>query len=171
MPDEVIYLLHARYFAAGMTSMPVPPVVPAFELDLMTYEPPRWFSPVPPGWPAVLAVGALLGVPWLVDPVLAGISVFLAYALLKHVYPLRTARYATALLAASPWFLFLGMSFMTHMLTLTCALCGFQLQQSAIVRRRSIDTSVTTRDDTCHGRAGGYRNYLCTSLRRIEGMG
>jgi 4-amino-4-deoxy-L-arabinose transferase-like glycosyltransferase len=122
VPDEVVYFLHARYFAAGLTSMPLPPVVPAFELDLMSYEATRWFSPVPPGWPAVLAVGAYFAVPWLVNPVLTGISVLLAYALLKTLYSRRTARYATALLAASPWFLFLGMSFMTHMLTLTCAL-------------------------------------------------
>ncbi len=122
VPDEVVYLQHARYFAAGMLTMPAPPVPAAFDLDLMSFEPTRWFSPVPPGWPATLAIGARVGVPWLVNPVLAGLCVFLAYVLLTHLYPRRVARYATVLLAVSPWFLFLGMSFMTHMLTLACAL-------------------------------------------------
>ena len=122
VPDEVVYLYHARYFADGRLSMPAPPVAAAFDLDLMNYEPTRWFSPVPPGWPAALAVGVLAGVPWLVNPVLAGLNVVLTYVLLGHLYSRRVARYATALLAASPWFLFLAMSFMTHMSTLTCAL-------------------------------------------------
>jgi hypothetical protein len=122
VPDEVNYLIHARYFADGMWTMPAPTVPAAFDLDLMTYEPTQWYSPVPPGWPAVLAVGAFFGMPWLVNPVLAGLSVRLAYALFLHWYTRRTARYAAALLACSPWFLFLGMSYMTHMFTLTCAL-------------------------------------------------
>ena len=64
IPDEIAYIVHARYFAQGASSMPLPPVAEAFELDLMTYEDDRWYSPVPPGWPAVLAVGERMGVGW-----------------------------------------------------------------------------------------------------------
>jgi 4-amino-4-deoxy-L-arabinose transferase-like glycosyltransferase len=122
VPDEVVYLQHARYLAEGMLSMPVPPVPAAFELDLMESEPHRWFSPVPPGWPFMLAVGAFAGAPWLVNPLLAGVNVLLAYVVLAALYPVRIARLSAVLLAASPWFLFLGMSYMTHMFMLTCAL-------------------------------------------------
>lgn len=122
VPDEVVYLYHARYFAEGLLTMPLPPVPAAFDVDLMSYEPTRWFSPVPPGWPAVLALGAFVGLPWLVNPLLAGIAVGLAYSLLCELYARRVARWATLLLACSPWFLFLGMSYMTHTMTLTCAL-------------------------------------------------
>lgn len=124
VPDEVCYLYHARYFAEGLLTMPPPPVPAGFDTDLMTLEPTRWFSPVPPGWPAVLAVGAYLGVPWLVNPVLGGIAVALAYALLRRLYPRRVARYATLLLALSPWHVFLAMSYMTHTFTLVCALAA-----------------------------------------------
>jgi hypothetical protein len=122
VPDEVVYLHHARYFAAGQLTMPTPPVQAAFDVDLFSYEPSRWFSPVPPGWPAVLAVGVLAGVPWLVNPVLGAFCVLLTYVLLRGLYPRRIARYATGLLAVSPWFLFLAMSYMTHMVTLAAAL-------------------------------------------------
>src|SRR5215831_9543956 len=67
VPDEVGYLYHARYFARGMLTMPAPPVPAAFQLDLFTYEPYGWYSPVPPGWLAVLAVGAWASVRWLVN--------------------------------------------------------------------------------------------------------
>lgn len=124
VPDEVVYLFHARYFAAGQLAMALPPVPEAFSVDLMSYQPARWFSPVPPGWPAILSLGALLGAPWLVNPILAGVNIVLAYLLLRELVPSRTARIATVLLAASPWHLFMAMSFMTHTATLSCALAA-----------------------------------------------
>ena len=122
VPDEVTALLQARYFADGMATMPLPAVPAAFDVDLMTYESTRWFSPLSPGWSAVLALGVLIGAPWLVNPVLAGLNILLTYLLLQHLYTRREARWAVVLLAVSPWFLFMGMSFMTHMLTLACGL-------------------------------------------------
>ena len=122
VPDELHDLYHARYFAAGMLTMPAPPVPAAFDMDLMNYEPTRWYSPVAPGWPAVLAAGVAAGVPWAVNPVLTGVNVLLAYLVLGHLYHRRVTRLATVLLALSPWAIFLGMSFMTQTVTLTCAL-------------------------------------------------
>ena len=124
VPDELAYLFQARYFAHGMLAVPPPPVQAAFDVDLLSYEATRWFSPVPPGWPAVLALGARLGAPWLVNPVLAGINVLLASLLLQRLYDRRTARLGLILLAASPWHLFLAMSYMTHTFAFTCALIG-----------------------------------------------
>jgi hypothetical protein len=121
VPDEVVYLLQARYLAEGQLSMPLPPVPAGFNIDLLHYEATRFYSPVPPGWPFVLAVGAWLGVPWLVNPVLGGVAVILAYLLLSEFLPGPTARLATVLLATSPWFLFMSMNFMTHTLSLVCA--------------------------------------------------
>jgi hypothetical protein len=122
IPDEVSYLYQARYFAAGMLTMPLPPVPEAINLDLMYYAQDRWFSPLPLGWAGVLALGSLVGVPWLVNPVLAGVAVLLTFSLVRYLYGQGTARLTVLLLAASPWFLFLAMSFMTHTLTLVLAL-------------------------------------------------
>ena len=122
VPDEVAYLLPARYFAEGRITLPLPAVPDAFNVDLMTYQATRWFSPVNPGWPAILAVGALAGLPWLVNPLLAGLNVLLAYRFLRGIYPRRTARIAVLLFAVSPWNLFMAMNIMPHTATLTCAL-------------------------------------------------
>jgi len=122
IPDEVVYLYHARYLASGMIFMPAPPVPAAFDLDLMNFEPDRWFSPVPLGWPLMLTAGVLLHGVWLVNPVLAGVNVLLIDALLRELYDRRTARMAVLLLCASPWYIFMGMNLMPHMFTLTCAL-------------------------------------------------
>ena len=115
VPDEVSYLYQARTFAAGAVDMPAPPVRGAFDVDLMSYEADRWFSPVPPGWGGVLSIGVRLGVPWLVNPVLAGIGVLLSYLVGWRLYDRRVGTLAAGLLAVSPWYLFLGMSLMTHL--------------------------------------------------------
>lgn len=124
VPDEIVYLWQARYFAEGRLQLPAPPVAAAFDVDLLFYEPGRVFSPLPPGWPALLAVGVRLGAPWLVNPLLSGLCVLLLHALMRRLDTPRTARLATLLLATSPWFLFLGMSLMTHSATLACALAA-----------------------------------------------
>ncbi|MGD8277922.1 MAG: glycosyltransferase family 39 protein, partial [Gemmatimonadota bacterium] len=122
VPDEVSYLIQARYFAAGRLTMPAPPVQSAFDLDLMTFEPAHWYSPLPPAWPSVLAIGVKLGVPWLVNPVLTGVVVLLAWLFVSDVYDRRTARLTTLLFCVSPWFLWMGASLMNHQLSLACAM-------------------------------------------------
>jgi hypothetical protein len=122
--DEVVYLLHANYLAHGMLAMPLPPVPEAFNIDLMIYEPDRWFSAFPPGWPAMLALGSLFGVPWLVNPLLAGLCVLLAYALTREILSRGSARLVVLLMCLSPWFIFLAMSFMAHIFTLACVLAA-----------------------------------------------
>ena len=130
VPDEVAYFYHARYFAEGLLSMPLPPVPEAFNVDLMHYEAERWYSPFPPGWPAVLAVGMKLGAGWLVNPLLNGVNVLLGYLLLARLYDRPTARLGLILLCTSPWFLFMGMNLMAHTSTLTCTLfAGLALVQ------------------------------------------
>jgi len=124
IPDEVAYLFHARYFALGRLWLDAPPVEEAFRLGLVAIENGRWYSPVLPSWPAVLAVGARFGAGYLVNPVLAALNVILAYGMLGHLYERRTARLGTLLLAVSPWFLFLGMSFMQHMLSMAATLAA-----------------------------------------------
>ena len=168
VPDEVVYLLQARYLADGMLSMPLPPAPLAFNLDLMHYEATRWYSPVPPGWPFVLAAGAWLGVPWLVNPVIGAVNLLLAHALLSTMYERRVVRLATLFLAGSPWFVFMAMNFMTHQLTLCLALAG----AVAVARLRA------DRDRPGHPRAttiawtfaGGLAIGGASLVRPLEGL-
>ncbi len=122
VPDEVAYLIQAGYFAAGKLSLVAPPVPGAFNVDLFLYEPTGVYSAMPPGWPFVLALGSGIGLAWLVNPILAGVNILLCHRLLRECYDAPTAALGTVLLALSPWHLFLGMSFMSHTVTLGLAL-------------------------------------------------
>lgn len=132
IPDEVVYLFHAKYFAQGLLALPLPPVLEAFDMDLMMFEEQRWYCPVPPGWPAILAVGSYFGIPWLVNPILAGISVLLAYMLLRELFNKGMSRLILLLFALSPWQIFLAMSFLTH----TASLVTTLLSALAVARMR-----------------------------------
>ena len=122
IPDEVAYIYHARYLADGKLYTAAPPVQDAFDVYLMQFDGDRWYPAPPIGWPMILAIGELVGLPWLVNPVLGGINILLAYLLLTELYSRRLAKISIFLLAISPWYVFMAMNFMTHMFTLTCAL-------------------------------------------------
>jgi hypothetical protein len=134
LPDEVAYLIQARSFAEGILWLPPPPVPGAFSVDLLYFGADKVYSVFPPGWAAVLALGVLIGAPWVVNPGLAALNVLLAFLLLDRLYDRRTARIGAVLMACSPWSLFLGMSYMAHQFTLTCALSA---AVGVVVTRRS----------------------------------
>jgi hypothetical protein len=122
VPDEVAYLFHARYLAQGVLAIDTPPVHRAFETYLTTASPQGWYSVVAPGWPAVLAMGAAVGAEHWVNPLLSGVNVLLVALLLHAWYGRRTRQTGVVLMAASPWQIFLGMSYMPQTTTLTLAL-------------------------------------------------
>ena len=159
VPDEVSYLFQAKYFAAGKLYLPAPPNAAAFEVGQVYSDGQKWFGYGFPGWPAVLAVGVLLRVPWLVNPLLAGVVVLLAHQLITRLYSRRIAHASVLLLAASPWFLFMSSNFMTHTLSLVLSLGGLlsiELQR----RSRSLWWSV----------AGGLCLGAMVLTRPLEGV-
>lgn len=73
--DSIAQLFQARIFAEGMLRAPAPALPEFFQYHHMILQDGRWWSQYPPGHPAVLLVGVLLGAPWLVDPLMGGLFV------------------------------------------------------------------------------------------------
>jgi hypothetical protein len=117
--DEAAYLFQARTFAAGLlVAPPLPPgVSSAFEYYLLDSTSTGWFAPTAPGWPAVLAVGVVAGVPWLVNPMLGGLALFLSHRFVERCTDRATANIVALLMATSPWFIGTSASLMTHALS------------------------------------------------------
>jgi len=120
--DSVSYLFQAKYFSTGRLYLPAPPDADSFAVSHVLNDGTKWFAYGFPGWPAVLALGVLAGVPWLVNPFLGGLAVLLTHTLLRRLYGRATAHAAVLLLAASPWFLIMSASYMTHPVSLVWAL-------------------------------------------------
>jgi hypothetical protein len=120
--DSVTYLFQAKTFALGRLWVPAPPEPAAFLQEFVVVYEGRWFSKYPPGHALMLTPGVLLGAPWLVNPLCAGLALWLVFALGRALYGVGTGLLAAALVLSSPFFLFMSGSFMAHPTALIWAL-------------------------------------------------
>jgi hypothetical protein len=74
----------------------------------------RWFAQFPIGGPLLLAVGVLFGMPWIINPILAGWTAASVYRFASKTSDETTARLATILFATSPFVLLMSGSQMNH---------------------------------------------------------
>jgi 4-amino-4-deoxy-L-arabinose transferase-like glycosyltransferase len=115
LEDEVAYLFQARTMAMGRLTVPSPAQPGSFWTPFVLDYRGQRFGKYTPGWPAILAAGARAGLPWLVNPILAGVALYLVYRLGETLYDRRTGLLAAALGLFSPLFLVLGGSFLSHL--------------------------------------------------------
>ena len=123
--DEVVQVLQARTYAAGRLADTLP-VLPQFTsvMHEVAHAGLR-FGQFPPGWPAVLSIFVLVGVPWLAGPAVTLLTAVLFRALLCEIEPDgRTRLLALGLFVLSPFTWFMGGSHMNHGLAVAGALAG-----------------------------------------------
>ena len=118
LEDEVAYLFQAKTMALGRLTVPSPSHPDAFWTPFVLDYRGQRFGKYPPGWPSVLALGVLAGVPWLVNPLLAALALYLVYRLGQSLYDDRTGLLAAGLGLASPLFLVLSGSYLSHLVSL-----------------------------------------------------
>ncbi len=137
LEDEVAYLYQAKIIAGGHLVIDSPAPSRAFWQPFVVDYDGRRFGKYPPGWPLLLAIGVLAGQPWLVNAALAALAVALTYRLGRELYDPATGLVAALLTAASPTFLLLSGSLMSHTAALTCAsLLAYALWRLGRDRRR-----------------------------------
>ncbi len=159
--DAMIQAFQANIYAAGHLSVPVPDDPRFFLADLVIEHDGRAFSQFPPGWSALLAVGFLLGIPWLIAPLCGALAVYGLYRLLKERGDDdRTALFTAVLLGLSPWFVFNAASWMSHV----PALCFILLGSAALVR------GVREPRGWLWAGLGGFGLGLATVIRPLEGV-
>lgn len=111
--DEVAYTLQARLFAAGLRTGPAADVPSMLDYPFWVSAPAS-YSPFPPGWPALLALGEAAGQPWLVNVVLAGGVPLLVWGIAREWMGTRAAEIAAVAAGLSPQLALLGGSRMAH---------------------------------------------------------
>lgn len=127
VPDELSYIFQAKYLATGALFLPATPDPQAFPCPYTLVLDDRWFAAMLSGWGFVLAIGYWLGVPWLVNPILAGAAVLIIHQLVRRLYSRNIADGTVVLLALSPWLLFMSANFLPHttsLLLLSLGLLG-----------------------------------------------
>jgi hypothetical protein len=115
--DTMAQLFQARIFRAGSLTAPAPAQYEFFNGQHMVVHDGRWFSQYPPGHPALLALGLLVGLPWLIGPLFTAGTIVLVYLMARRLMGEGPARLAAVLYLISPFALFMGASYMNHVTT------------------------------------------------------
>ncbi|HNT75962.1 MAG TPA: glycosyltransferase family 39 protein [Anaerolineae bacterium] len=114
LEDEIAYWFQAQVFADGRLYTPSPETPFCFSTHFVVDYGGRRFGKYPPGWPALLALGMKLGVPWWINAAGALLTVALTFRLARELDGPTTGAWAAALAATSPFVLLLSGSLMPH---------------------------------------------------------
>jgi hypothetical protein len=114
--DSLSQLLHARYWSEGMLAGPQAPHGEFWMIQNSIFTEHGWVSQYPPGHVALLALGLVAGIPAAVGPVLVGVLILTTSLFAERLLPRHTVgvRVGVILLAASPFTIALGGSYMNH---------------------------------------------------------
>lgn len=117
--DEIVQVMQARVFAEGRVSR-VADVNPEFFSALNVVDMTGTvFSQFPPGGPLMLVPGVVAGMAWLTGPVFGAVAVVAYWRLVRATEePAGVALGAAALLALTPFMVFMAGSHMNHVPTL-----------------------------------------------------
>ncbi len=111
--DEIDNIFQAKIFKSGRLFVPSPCAKEFFDFPHMINNG-RWYSQYTPGYPSLLLLGVLIQAPWLVNPLLAALSIILFYFLGKEIFNSKVGILAAVLGAVSIWFLVMSSTMMSH---------------------------------------------------------
>ena len=112
--DEIAYVWQAQTIAQGHLTLPSPPNPKNFLVPFVVDHNGQRFGKYPLGWPVLLAIGIRLGIRQLVNPLLAGLGVWLTYRLGKKVFGESVGLLAAGLTLTSPFFLMNSGTLLSH---------------------------------------------------------
>ena len=114
LEDEYAYVWQAQAIAQGEFSLPSPPEPDHFFVPFVVDYNGQRFGKYPLGWPVVLSFGERLGMRTLINPLLAGLAVWLTYWLGKKTVGEITGLLAAGLMVTSPIFLMYSGMLLSH---------------------------------------------------------
>jgi hypothetical protein len=124
--DEIIQVYQARLLADGKLADVVGPFPEFFSALNVVTAGDRQFGQFPPGGPAHLLLGVLIGAPWIITPLLGGAAVYVFAVLVRRLESERAvALGAILLLAFSPFMIFMSASHMNHVPTMLWVLIAW----------------------------------------------
>lgn len=111
--DEAAYHFAAQLLSQGRLSAPSHPAREFFDNAFMINDG-RFYAKYMLGWPLLLAPGAALNAPFLMNPLYQGLTVPALYMILRHATDSAWARAGTVLFATAPMLLFGAATMMSH---------------------------------------------------------
>ena len=137
--DSIAMLFQARIFASGKLFAASPPFPGAFDCEFILVDGGKWYGKYFPGFSILLVPGVLARLPWMVNPVIGGLTLVIIFLLARDLFGERVAKTSVLLALLSPFFLFMSASYMSHSasMLLSSLLC-FSVVRSARSPRSSL---------------------------------
>ena len=120
--DEYAQRFHAGVLLSGHLTWRVDPNPEFFSMDTVIDQG-RWYSHFPIGGPVVIALGTLLGGPWVLSALLTGLAAAALYQFVRVTFGEAQARVAAIIFCMSPSIFIMGGTWMNHVPVL-CLTCG-----------------------------------------------
>lgn len=120
--DELAQLWHARILLTGRWFLPRDANPEFFGLDTVV-DADRWYSQFPIGGPLLLALGTLLGAPWIVNTLLCGLAAVAMYLFARRAFNESVGRTVALVFAVAPSIVIMAGTMMNHVPALFCAVC------------------------------------------------
>jgi hypothetical protein len=120
--DEMAFVWQAQVLARGNLTLPSPEHPKSYMVPFVIDYNGQRFGKYPLGWPVLMSFGMRLGLRHLVNPLLAGIVVWLTYLLGKRVWNETVGLLAALLTLFSPFFLMDMGSLLSHPFSLVLSL-------------------------------------------------
>lgn len=111
--DSIAQLFQAKIFLTGHLYFPSPSSKEYFDFPHMINNG-KWYSQYPPGYPFLLLLGLVLGMPWIVNPLFGSLSIIIFYYLGKELFNEKVGLLAAFLGSFSPFLLFMASNLMSH---------------------------------------------------------
>jgi hypothetical protein len=121
LEDEIAYVWQGRVIADGRLTLPTPEHENSFLIPFVVDYNGQRFGKYPLGWPVVLSLGERLGLRAWVNPLLAGLAVWLIYRLGKRTFGEIVGLLGAGLTVVSPFFLLNAGSLLSHTFGLVLA--------------------------------------------------
>ena len=126
LEDEFAYLWQAKVIAGGKLTLPSPDYPTQFLFPFVIDYQGERFGKYPLGWPAMLSLAIRLGIRDWINPILAGLAIWLVYQLGKKITNETVGILSAILLGSSPFFLIQAGTLLSHTWSLVLA-AGFML--------------------------------------------
>jgi 4-amino-4-deoxy-L-arabinose transferase-like glycosyltransferase len=112
--DEIAYVWQAKALAEGHFKFSSPEYPKSLLVPFIVDYQGERFGKYPPGWPALLSLAIQLGIRSWINPLLAGLGVWLTYLLGKRAFNQLVGLLAAGLTVTSPFFLMNSGTLLSH---------------------------------------------------------
>ncbi len=119
LEDEHANLFQAKVFASGNITRPTPDYPYSFFIPFVIDMDGHQFSKYTPGYALFLALGVLIKIPWIMNPIFAALGIFAVFLLARELFDEKTGLLAVVLGVISPLYMVLSGTFISHPLSIT----------------------------------------------------